>query len=150
MILINDSTNEIENNNKKPFVKWVPSMMCEVILKDPEHFLMIKETLTRMGIAAKQTNDLWQSCHILFKRGKYYIVHFKEMFALDGKIATLTDNDVKRRNTIARLLHEWGLLELKTPIQILDTLPLKEVKIISNNDKGNWNLKSKYSIGRKK
>jgi hypothetical protein len=121
----------------------------EVRLKNQSDFLKIKETLTRMGVAGKKDNTLYQSCHILHKRGKYYITHFKEMFILDGKDSTLTQEDVKRRNTIANLLDEWELLELVDPHKSNMEIPMNQLKIIPFHEKEDWTLVSKYTVGKK-
>jgi len=125
--------------------------LLEVKLKNENNFLKVKETLTRIGVASRKDKTLYQSCHILHKRGKYYIVHFKELFALDGKSTDFEDNDLARRNTIANLLAEWGLVEIvnknksKAPVA-----PLSQIKIISYKDKDEWKLTAKYNIGKKK
>jgi hypothetical protein len=121
----------------------------EITLDDPENFLKIKETLSRIGVASKKDNTLYQSCHILHKQGRYFITHFKELFALDGKVADFTDNDIQRRNTIGKLLQEWGLLTLMDSDE-LDYGPLSQIKIISHKDKKDWNLVPKYNIGKKR
>jgi len=128
------------------YVQWTQDDMLEVSLNEPDDFLKIKETLTRIGVASKKNNDLFQSCHILHKRGRYYIVHFKELFILDGKRSNLLENDISRRNTIATLLSDWGLLEIvsKAPTTFAD---IKEIKIIPFRDTDQWNLIPKYSIG---
>jgi len=131
-------------------ITWSPSMMVEVILKEPDDFLKVRETLTRIGVASRKEKKLYQSCHILHKKGKYYIVHFKELFALDGKPSNLTDNDLQRRNRIARLLSDWGLIEEVTPAADEDLAPLNQIKVLSFKDKGEWTLESKYNIGKKK
>ena len=123
-------------------------MMLEVSLKEPDDFLKIRETLTRIGVASRKEKKLYQSCHILHKKGKYYIVHFKELFALDGKPANITKNDVERRNRITKLLFDWGLVELAT--QPTEIAPLNQIKVLSYKDKGDWTLESKYNIGKKK
>lgn len=124
--------------------------LVEVLLKQDEDFLKIKETLTRIGVASKRDNKLYQSCHILHKQGRYYIVHFKELFELDGKPSNLSDQDIGRRNTIANLLAEWGLVELHNPAKSKDPLtPLSQIKILPYKDKDRWELVSKYNIGRK-
>jgi hypothetical protein len=128
-------------------VDWSPEIMLEVILSEPDDFLKIRETLTRMGVASKRDSKLYQSCHILHKQGRYFITHFKELFLLDGKPSNLTENDVGRRNTIVQLLSDWGLLEVVLPIQ--DTAPLSQIKIISHKEKHNWELCPKYNIGTK-
>ena len=131
-------------------VKWTPDQMVEVNLSEPDDFLKIRETLTRIGVASRKEKKLYQSCHILHKQGKYYIVHFKELFALDGKSANLSLNDVQRRNRIIQLLSDWGLITIKKPDTIVDVAPLSQIKVLSYKDKGGWNLESKYNIGKKK
>lgn len=131
-------------------IEWSPSDMLEVSLNEPDDFLKIKETLTRIGVASqKEENTLFQSCHILHKQGHYFITHFKELFALDGKPSTLTQNDLARRNTIASLLSDWGLLDILSN-NLKEHASLKEIKIISHRDKSEWNLESKYTIGNAK
>jgi len=125
--------------------------LAEVELTDDEDFLKIRETLTRIGIASRKENTLFQSCHILHKRGKYYIVHFKELFALDGRVTNFSENDLGRRNTIVNLLAEWGLLSLVDAKKSVDpVVPIGQVKIITHKDKSVWNLVTKYNIGNKK
>ena len=131
-------------------VKWKPDQMVEVNLSEPDDFLKVRETLTRIGVASRKEKKLYQSCHILHKQGKYYIVHFKELFALDGKSANLSLNDVQRRNRIIQLLSDWGLISIKKPDTIVDVAPLSQIKVLSYKDKGGWNLESKYNIGKKK
>lgn len=131
-------------------VKWSPDQMVEVNLSEPDDFLKVRETLTRIGVASRKEKKLYQSCHILHKQGKYYIVHFKELFALDGKSANLSLNDVQRRNRIIQLLSDWGLITIKKPDTIVDVAPLSQIKVLSYKDKGGWNLESKYNIGKKK
>ena len=131
-------------------VKWAVESMVEVVLKEPDDFLKVRETLTRIGVASRKEKKLYQSCHILHKQGKYYIVHFKELFALDGKSANLSLNDVQRRNRIIQLLSDWGLITIKQPDTIVDVAPLSQIKVLSYKDKGGWNLESKYNIGKKK
>ena len=132
-------------------VNDVVNSLVEVTLPDEEAFLKIKETLTRIGISSRKENKLWQSCHILHKRGKYYIVHFKELFALDGKVSNFNENDLGRRNTIVNLLAEWGLLSLTDAKKSAEpVVPLGQVKIITHKDKNEWNLVAKYNIGNKK
>lgn len=131
-------------------INWSPSMMVEVTLKEPDDFLKVRETLTRIGVASRKEKKLYQSCHILHKKGKYYIVHFKELFALDGKPSNLTDNDAQRRNRIARLLSDWGLIIVSSPVEDTELAPLNQIKVLSYKDKGEWNLESKYNIGKKK
>ena len=123
--------------------------LVEVKLADPDAFLKIKETLTRIGIASKKDRILYQSCHILHKRGRYYITHFKEMFLLDGKESSLSEDDVKRRNTITKLLAEWGLLTVLNERQIADRMNLSNIKVLSFKERGDWSLLSKYNIGKK-
>lgn len=121
--------------------------LLEIKLKQPDDFLKVKETLTRIGVASKKDNRLYQSCHILHKQGRYYIVHFKELFALDGKPVNMDENDIPRRNRIAQLLQEWKLLDIVGDSQDLPIVPMNMIKIVSFKDKGNWNLQSKYNIG---
>ena len=123
--------------------------LIEVTLKEPDDFLKVKETLTRIGVASKKSNTLFQSCHILHKQGKYFIVHFKELFALDGKHANLTINDVQRRNRITRLLADWGLITIVKEDSVADIAPLNQIKVLSFKDKGDWILEQKYNIGKK-
>ena len=130
-------------------VSWSPESMLEVTLKQPDDFLKIRETLSRMGVASRKDKTLFQSCHILHKQGKYYIVHFKELFALDGKRATLIQNDIQRRNTIASLLQDWNLLNIVKQESAEDKAPLSQIKIISFKEKGEWTLSAKYNIGKK-
>jgi len=122
----------------------------EVTLVHPDDFLKVRETLTRIGVASRSDKILYQSCHILHKQGRYYIVHFKELFALDGKHADLTDNDLQRRNTIANLLVDWGLVTINEAKNFTDTAPLSQIKVISFKEKNNWELQTKYNIGKKK
>ena len=131
-------------------VKWTPDQMVEVNLSEPDDFLKVRETLTRIGVASRKEKKLYQSCHILHKQGKNYIVHFKELFALDGKSANLSLNDVQRRNRIIQLLSDWGLISIKKSDTIVDVAPLSQIKVLSYKDKGGWNLESKYNIGKKK
>ena len=131
-------------------VDWSPDQMVEVSLGEPDDFLKVRETLTRIGVASRKEKKLYQSCHILHKQGRYYIVHFKELFALDGKRANLTSNDVQRRNRIAQLLADWGLIKILNADQIQDIAPLNQIKVLSYKDKGDWILETKYNIGRKK
>jgi hypothetical protein len=135
---------------KEPEVRWTPNMMIEVILNEPDDFLKVRETLTRIGVASRKEKKLYQSCHILHKQGKYYIVSFKELFALDGKHANLTVNDVQRRNRIAQLLADWGLIEIVDVSKIQEIAPLNQIKVLSYKDKGEWILETKYNIGSKK
>ena len=128
---------------------WSPEQMLEVTLNQPDDFLKIRETLSRIGVASRKDKTLFQSCHILHKQGKYYIVHFKELFALDGKKATLVENDVQRRNTIAVLLQDWNLLNIVKQEASTNKAPLSQIKIIAFKEKGEWNLQAKYNIGKK-
>ena len=134
----------------EPTVDWSPDKMVEVSLGEPDDFLKVRETLTRIGVASRKEKKLYQSCHILHKQGRYFIVHFKELFALDGKRANLTVNDVQRRNRIAQLLSDWGLIKILKEEQIQDIAPLNQIKVLSYKDKGDWILETKYNIGRKK
>ena len=134
----------------EPEVRWTPDKMVEVRLREPDDFLKVRETLTRIGVASRKEKKLYQSCHILHKQGKYFIVHFKELFALDGKHANLTVNDVQRRNRITQLLSDWGLVSVVDLDRIKDLAPLNQIKVLSFKDKGDWTLESKYNIGRKK
>ena len=133
-------------------VKWTADSMVEVGLKEPDDFLKVRETLTRIGVASRKEKKLYQSCHILHKQGRYFIVHFKELFALDGKKANLSLNDVQRRNRIVQLLVDWGLVSINTISQekISDLAPLNQIKVLSFKEKNEWTLESKYNIGRKK
>ena len=133
----------------EPTVDWSPEKMIEVALSEPDDFLKVRETLTRIGVASRKEKKLYQSCHILHKQGRYYIVHFKELFALDGKKANLTVNYVQRRNRISQLLADWGLITVVDAEQIQDIAPLNQIKVLSYKDKGNWVLETKYNIGRK-
>jgi len=134
----------------EPEYLWSPEKMVEVLLSEPDDFLKVRETLTRIGVASRKEKKLYQSCHILHKQGKYYIVHFKELFALDGKKANLSMNDVQRRNRIIQLLSDWGLVTLKDADLVSDIAPLNQIKVISYKDKTNWVLETKYNIGKKK
>ena len=134
--------NELDNN-------WHPEKMLEVQLKEPDDFLKVRETLTRIGVASRKDKKLFQSCHILHKQGRYFIVHFKELFALDGKEANLTDNDVERRNTIAQLLSDWGLISVINTTIAEKKAPLSQIKVLSFKEKGEWDLQAKYNIGKK-
>ena len=134
----------MEENN---IVEWNPSNILEVTLNEPDDFLKIRETLTRIGVASRKDNKLYQSCHILHKQGRYFIVHFKELFLLDGKKSNLEDNDVGRRNTIATLMSDWGLLTVENKTQLQPIAPLRQIKIISFKDKDQWELCPKYNIG---
>jgi hypothetical protein len=123
--------------------------MVEVILNEPDDFLKVRETLTRIGVASRKEKKLYQSCHILHKQGRYYIVHFKELFALDGKHANLTVNDVQRRNRIVRLLADWGLITVVKESAVTDIAPLNQIKVLAYKDKNDWILEQKYNIGKK-
>ena len=133
-------------------IQWKQTDMVEVVLNEPDDFLKVRETLTRIGVASRKERKLYQSCHILHKQGKYYIVHFKELFALDGKNTNLSLNDVQRRNRIIQLLVDWGLIVISSISQekITDLAPLNQIKVLSYKEKGEWTLESKYNIGRKK
>ena len=122
----------------------------EVTMAQPDDFLKVRETLTRIGVASRKDKVLYQSCHILHKQGRYFIVHFKELFALDGKTADLTENDLQRRNTIAKLLIDWGLVQIINPEKFTDLAPLSQIKVIAFKDKNEWSLQTKYNIGKKK
>ena len=133
-------------------IQWRQTDMVEVVLSEPDDFLKVRETLTRIGVASRKEKKIYQSCHILHKQGKYYIVHFKELFALDGKKTNLSLNDVQRRNRIIQLLVDWGLIVISSVSQekIADLAPLNQIKVLSYKEKGDWTLESKYNIGRKK
>ena len=136
-------------NIMEPEYSWSPDKMIEISLSEPDDFLKVRETLTRIGVASRKEKKLYQSCHILHKQGKYFIVHFKELFALDGKKANLSVNDVQRRNRIIQLLSDWGLVTTVTE-DTLDIAPLNQIKVISYREKNNWVLETKYNIGKKK
>ena len=131
-------------------VQWTRDSMVEVKLSQPDDFLKVRETLSRIGVASRKEKKLYQSCHILHKQGRYYIVHFKELFALDGKTANLTQNDVQRRNRIAQLLSDWGLVSIVDDEAITDIAPLNQIKVLAYKEKNEWELESKYNIGKKK
>lgn len=131
-------------------VKWSQDQMVEVVLGEPDDFLKVRETLTRIGVASRKEKKIYQSCHILHKQGRYYLVHFKELFALDGKHANLTLNDVQRRNRIAQLLADWGLVSIVDADKIQDIAPLNQIKVLAFRDKQDWILETKYNIGSKK
>ena len=137
------------NQTIEPRVNWSPDMMVEVILNEPDDFLKVRETLTRIGVASRKEKKLYQSCHILHKQGRYFITHFKELFALDGKHANLTVNDVQRRNRIVHLLADWGLITVVNQDKILDIAPLNQIKVLPYKEKGEWELEQKYNIGKK-
>ena len=134
--------NELDNS-------WHPEKMLEVQLKEPDDFLKVRETLTRIGVASRKDKKLFQSCHIPHKQGRYFIVHFKELFALDGKEANLTDNDIERRNTIAQLLSDWGLIAIINTTVAEKKAPLSQIKVLSFKEKSEWDLQAKYNIGKK-
>ena len=134
---------------QEPEVKWAPDQMVEVTLNEPDDFLKVRETLTRIGVASRKEKKIYQSCHILHKQGRYFLVHFKELFALDGKHANLTGNDVQRRNRITRLLADWGLIDVVKPDSVTDIAPLNQIKVLAYKDKGDWILEQKYNIGKK-
>ena len=129
-------------------VNWTQEHMLEVGLKEPDDFLKVRETLSRIGVASRKERKLYQSCHILHKQGRYYIVHFKELFALDGKQTNLSENDIARRNTIANLLNDWGLVEVLGNSE--NVAPLSQIKVLSYREKDEWTLETKYNIGKKK
>ena len=135
---------EEQNNEIRP---WTPNDMLEVTINEPDDFLKIRETLTRIGVASRKDNKLFQSCHILHKQGRYFIVHFKELFLLDGKPSNLIENDVQRRNTITTLLSDWGLVTMVKPSQAKDVAPLRQIKVIPFKEKVEWELCPKYNIG---
>ena len=134
----------------EPEVNWSADQMIEVTLNEPDDFLKVRETLTRIGVASRKEKKIYQSCHILHKQGRYYIVHFKELFALDGKRANLTQNDVQRRNRIIQLLCDWGLVTVINIEKITDIAPLNQIKVLAYKEKGDWVLETKYNIGKKK
>jgi hypothetical protein len=138
------------SNFVEPEVKWSQDQMVEVTLNEPDDFLKVRETLTRIGVASRKEKKIYQSCHILHKQGRYYIVHFKELFALDGKHANLTVNDVQRRNRIVNLISDWGLVTIVKPDSVTDVAPLNQIKVLSYKDKDDWTLESKYNIGKKR
>jgi len=134
----------------EPEVKWSTDQMVEITLNEPDDFLKVRETLTRIGVASRKEKKIYQSCHILHKQGRYYIVHFKELFALDGKRANLTQNDVQRRNRIIQLLSDWGLITIMNVSKITDIAPLNQIKVLAYKEKHEWILETKYNIGKKK
>ena len=134
--------NELDNS-------WHPEKMLEVQLKEPDDFLKVRETLTRIGVASRKDKKLFQSCHILHKQGRYFIVHFKELFALDGKFSNFSENDLERRNTIAHLLSDWGLITILNKEQSENKAPLSQIKVLAFKDKSDWDLQAKYNIGKK-
>ena len=131
-------------------VNWSQEQMLEVSLKEPDEFLKVRETLSRIGVASRKERKLYQSCHILHKQGRYFIVHFKELFALDGKHANLTENDIFRRNTITKLLSDWGLVQIVSTLREEELAPLSQIKVLSFKEKDEWTLETKYNIGKKK
>ena len=135
---------------QEPEYNWSPDKMIEVSLAEPDDFLKVRETLTRIGVASRKEKKLYQSCHILHKQGKYYIVHFKELFALDGKRANLSMNDIQRRNRIVQLLSDWGLVGVVNAELVTDIAPLNQIKVIAYREKGEWILETKYNIGKKR
>jgi len=145
-----EPTQEIAKEEVKttPY-SWSPDKMLEVFLIEPDNFLKIRETLTRIGIASRTDKKLYQSCHILHKQGRYFIVHFKELFSLDGKESNITTNDIERRNTITILLADWGLLKIKDPTQIISKASLSQIKVLAHKDKAGWELVAKYNIGKR-
>ena len=134
----------------EPEVKWSTDQMIEITLNEPDDFLKVRETLTRIGVASRKEKKIYQSCQILHKQGRYYIVHFKELFALDGKHANLTQNDVQRRNRIIQLLSDWGLITIMNVSKITDIAPLNQIKVLAYKEKHEWILETKYNIGKKK
>ena len=134
--------NELDNS-------WHPEKMLEVQLKEPDDFLKVRETLTRIGVASRKDKKLFQSCHILHKQGRYFITHFKELFALDGKKATLVENDIQRRNTITKLLADWGLIVILNSSVAEKKAPLSQIKVLAFKEKSEWDLQAKYNIGKK-
>jgi hypothetical protein len=136
-------------NEEATLVDWSPDSMLEITLNDPDDFLKVRETLTRIGVASRKEKKLFQSCHILHKQGRYFIVHFKELFLLDGKKSTLEETDIARRNTITTLISDWGLITIDNQSKALPVAPLRQIKIISFKDKSQWELCPKYNIGRK-
>ena len=135
---------------REPEVSWSPEQMVEIALNEPDDFLKVRETLTRIGVASRKEKKIYQSCHILHKQGRYFLVHFKELFALDGKHANLTQNDIQRRNRIAQLLADWGLISIVNVEKIQDIAPLNQIKVLAYKDKQEWTLETKYNIGSKK
>ena len=130
-------------------ISWSSADMLEVTIKQPADFLKVRETLTRIGVASRKDKTLFQSCHILHKQGKYYITHFKELFALDGKNSTLSENDIQRRNTIALLLQDWNLIDVVNTALVENKAPLSQIKVLPFKEKSEWNLVAKYNIGKK-
>ena len=139
----------MENQIVEPQAQWNPGMMIEITVGEPDDFLKVRETLTRIGVASRKEKKLYQSAHILHKQGKYYITHFKELFALDGKNTILTVNDLQRRNRIVKLLFDWGLVDVVNPEMITDIAPLNQIKVLPYGYKNDWVLEQKYNIGKK-
>jgi hypothetical protein len=137
----------VEENN---IVEWTPASMLEITLNEPDDFLKVRETLTRIGVASRKDKKLFQSCHILHKQGRYFIVHFKELFLLDGKKSNLEENDLARRNTIAQLMSDWGLISIDSGLKVESLAPMRQIKIIPYKEKNDWELCPKYNIGNKK
>jgi len=137
------------NSIVEPQISWSPDQMIEITLNEPDDFLKVRETLTRIGVASRKEKKIFQSCHILHKQGRYFIVHFKELFALDGKEANFSDNDAERRNTIAQLLSDWGLIAILNKEVAEKKAPLSQIKVLSFKEKGEWDLQAKYNIGKK-
>ena len=135
--------------DERGLVYWEPSHMVEIFLSEPDDFLKVRETLTRIGVASRKEKKIYQSCHILHKQGRYFIVHFKELFALDGKTANFSDNDAERRNTIAQLLSDWGLIAILNKEIAEKKAPLSQIKVLAFKEKGEWDLQAKYNIGKK-
>ena len=142
---LNEGFIKVENN----IIEWTPNSMLEIVLNEPDDFLKVRETLTRIGIASRKDRKLYQSCHILHKQGRYFIVHFKELFLLDGKKSNLEENDIARRNTIAQLMSDWGLISVYSNKSLEPLAPLRQIKIIPFKEKNNWELCPKYNIGNK-
>ena len=136
----------MEENN---IVEWTPASMLEITLNDADDFLKVRETLTRIGVASRKDKKLFQSCHILHKQGRYFIVHFKELFLLDGKKSNLEENDIARRNTIAQLMSDWGLITIDSGRKVEPLAPMRQIKIIPFKEKNTWELCPKYNIGNK-
>ena len=138
------------NSIVEPEINWSPDQMIEIKLNEPDDFLKVRETLTRIGVASRKEKKLYQSCHILHKQGRYFIVHFKELFALDGKRANITVNGVQRRNRIIQLLLDWGLVSITDTERVLDIAPLNQIKVLAYKEKNEWELETKYNIGKRK
>ena len=138
------------NQTAEPQVDWSQDQMIEIRLNEPDDFLKVRETLTRIGVASRKEKKLYQSCHILHKQGRYFIVHFKELFGLDGKQTNFSEEDQSRRNTIVKLLNDWGLVKVLSEEKIVDQAPLSQIKVIAFKEKSEWILETKYNIGKKK